>query len=228
MRILRVARFASKLPEFTINSETNKLMIEMVTKGEVNALVAERVWQEFSRALEEKEPVRFFNVLKDCDALPILFPMIEINSKGMKAMERATKGIIRFSALMHNIELQALKDCCERYRIPKEYSGLALLTNQWVDAYQKILGADEGDLLNFIKRTDAIRRPDRFSNFLKACYACVDNDNNENRDILLQNTIDAVKSIDIAPLQNKGLKGQAFADALENLQRAAITNVLDH
>ena len=228
VRILRVARFASKLPEFNIDPETNRLMIDMVNKGEVDALVAERVWQELSRALEEKAPTRFFEVLKDCDALAILFPMIGLHNNGTKAMEHTATGVIRFSVLMHDIETQALKDCCKRYRIPKEYSELALLTNQWHGAYQKILGADAKTLLDFIKKTDALRRPNRFARFLKACHACVNDDSNENRDTLLQNTIDAVKSVDIAPLQSKDLKGQNFANALEDLQIAAINHVLDH
>jgi tRNA nucleotidyltransferase (CCA-adding enzyme) len=79
VRILRVARFAARFAElgFTIAEETQQLMAEMVSNGEVDALVPERVWQETMRALQEKTPARFFEVLRDCGALAKLFPEID-------------------------------------------------------------------------------------------------------------------------------------------------------
>lgn len=79
VRILRLARFAARFAElgFTIANETLQLMIEMVNNGEVDALVPERVWQETMRALGEKTPTRYFEVLRECGALKILFPEID-------------------------------------------------------------------------------------------------------------------------------------------------------
>ncbi len=79
VRILRVARFAARFAHlgFTIAPETGELMRDMVNAGEVDALVAERVWTETERALGEKKPARFFEVLRDCGALEKLFPEIE-------------------------------------------------------------------------------------------------------------------------------------------------------
>lgn len=79
VRILRVARFAARYASlgFTIASETMQLMQDMVQSGEVNALVAERVWQETEKALAENRADVFFTVLRQCDALAILFPEIE-------------------------------------------------------------------------------------------------------------------------------------------------------
>jgi tRNA nucleotidyltransferase (CCA-adding enzyme) len=51
VRILRIARFAARLPNFTIAPETLALMQDMVQAGEVDALVPERVWQEMARGL---------------------------------------------------------------------------------------------------------------------------------------------------------------------------------
>ena len=58
VRILRLARFAAKFPEFSVAPETMRLARRMVNEGEVDALVAERVWKEISRGLCEKSPVR--------------------------------------------------------------------------------------------------------------------------------------------------------------------------
>ena len=77
VRILRVARFAARFTDFTVAPETMTLMRKMVEAGEVNALVAERVWQEVSRGLMEKRPSRMFEVLRQCGALARILPEIE-------------------------------------------------------------------------------------------------------------------------------------------------------
>jgi tRNA nucleotidyltransferase (CCA-adding enzyme) len=77
VRILRVARFAARFPEFTVAPETNALMRRMVEQGEVDALVAERVWQELSRGLMEQRPSRMLQVLRDCGALARVLPELD-------------------------------------------------------------------------------------------------------------------------------------------------------
>ena len=79
VRVLRVARFAARFAGlgFDIAPQTMALMREMVAAGEVAALVAERVWQETVRALGEDAPQRFFEVLRECGALKVIFPEID-------------------------------------------------------------------------------------------------------------------------------------------------------
>ncbi|MEY4439504.1 MAG: hypothetical protein RIQ36_968 [Pseudomonadota bacterium] len=77
VRILRVARFAARFPEFTVAPETVALMREMVADGEVDALVSERVWQELSRGLMGAKPSRMLQVLRDCGALQRLLPEVD-------------------------------------------------------------------------------------------------------------------------------------------------------
>lgn len=79
VRILRVARFAARFIPlgFQVADETIALMRKMVEAGEVDALVPERVWAELVRALGEERPSQFFEVLRSCGALAILFPEIE-------------------------------------------------------------------------------------------------------------------------------------------------------
>ena len=77
VRILRVARFAARFPEFNVAPETNALMQQMVTTGEVDALVPERVWQELARGLMENTPSRMFAVLRDCGALQRILPELD-------------------------------------------------------------------------------------------------------------------------------------------------------
>jgi len=125
VRILRLARFAARFADlgFTIADETQSLMSQMVENGEVDALVPERVWQETMRALTEKTPARYFEVLRDCGALAKLFPEInrlwgvpqpekhhpEIDT-GIHTMMVLTQAAtlsddakVRFAALVHDL-----------------------------------------------------------------------------------------------------------------------------
>jgi tRNA nucleotidyltransferase (CCA-adding enzyme) len=77
VRILRGARFAARFG-FTFAPETLILMRTMVDNGEVDALVAERVWQELARGLMEKHPSRFFNTLRECGALKKILPELDV------------------------------------------------------------------------------------------------------------------------------------------------------
>ena len=76
LRVLRVARFAARFG-FVVAVETMALMQTIVAAGEMEVLVAERVWSELERALGEKQPVRFFEVLRECGALKRLMPELD-------------------------------------------------------------------------------------------------------------------------------------------------------
>ena len=60
-----------------MHPETLQLMRQMVADGEAGALVAERVWQETERALGEQRPEVFFQVLRDCGALAVIYPEVD-------------------------------------------------------------------------------------------------------------------------------------------------------
>ena len=79
VRILRVARFAARYLHlgFIVADETMQLMKDMVAAGEVDALVPERIWQEMEKALGERSPSRFIEVLRDCGALARILPELD-------------------------------------------------------------------------------------------------------------------------------------------------------
>ncbi|MEE9345022.1 MAG: multifunctional CCA addition/repair protein, partial [Methylococcales bacterium] len=125
VRILRVARFAARYAHlgFKVADETMELMRKMTARGEVDALVAERVWAELVKALAERTPTQFFQVLRDCNALQRLFPEldalfgvpqppqyhpeVDTGIHTLMALEQAAKlssdPLVRFAALMHDI-----------------------------------------------------------------------------------------------------------------------------
>jgi len=79
VRVLRVARFAARYAPlgFRIADETMALMRQMVESGEVEHLIAERVWAETRKALAEPEPSAFLQTLRACGALRVLFPELD-------------------------------------------------------------------------------------------------------------------------------------------------------
>ncbi|SDB44549.1 multifunctional CCA addition/repair protein [Pseudomonas sp. NFACC13-1] len=79
LRVLRVARFAARYAPlgFKVAGETLELMRQLSESGELEALTAERSWKEISRALMEKQPQVFIQVLRDCTALKILMPEVD-------------------------------------------------------------------------------------------------------------------------------------------------------
>ena len=78
LRVLRIARFAARFHGlgFRIAPETLTLMRQLVDSGELDHLVAERVWKETARALMEDAPHLYLRVLNDCGALRVLFPEV--------------------------------------------------------------------------------------------------------------------------------------------------------
>ncbi len=228
VRILRVARFAARFTDFSIHPDTYELMRFMVENGEVEALVAERVWQEFSRALEAKNPQLFLTVLEKCGALAVLFPEIKLTTSTITALANAIKisplGPVRLAALLYELDKQAISNLCNRYRLPREYSDLALLMNRCLSSYQQIKSnTSANDVFSLLKILDARRRPERFQQFLLAADT-VSNPNPVAKNFL-EFCLQEIQLIDIQPLLLQGLKGHEFAQALENLQLATIRHI---
>ena len=77
VRILRLARFAARFVHFSVSSASLQLLQDMVQAGEVQHLVAERVWQEVAKGLMEPQPSRMLAILRDCGALAVLLPEVD-------------------------------------------------------------------------------------------------------------------------------------------------------
>lgn len=220
VRILRIARFNARFG-FDIAPDTLQLMRKMVAQGEVDALVAERVWKELERALLEKHPENFFTVLEACTALPVLFPQITASGAGLIALTQAV-GIsidphIRFAALLHTLSENEIASLCDRYRIPNDYRELAILVSKYLPHSQDAKNLTADDLLNLLLATDAFRRPNRFNDFLLACAAC---STHATTDWLLA-CYDNAKNIEIKEL-TANYTGQELAQKIKEKRRQTI------
>jgi len=159
VRILRVARFAARFG-FDVAPETMALMKRMVSSGETDYLVPERVWQEFAKGLMEREPERMFEVLEECGLRDKLLP--EIRAVG-KLEGPLAQRFARLAWPLKESEVQAL---CDRLKVPSEVRELALLACRNRVALRASRLATPEALLELLKRTDAFRRPERFQELL--------------------------------------------------------------
>ncbi len=197
VRILRIARFAARFSRqgFHVAHETNRLLRTMVTSGEVDQLVPERVWAEFVKALAEPVPVRFFEVLHGCGALARLFPELEplypaaghaaktpihtILPVLQAAVRLSEEAAVRWAALICDIDNTApgtldkprLIALCERLRSPNASRELALLALQFRRQVHDIAGLAPSAVLELLTALDALRRGDRLDDFLLVCEA---------------------------------------------------------
>jgi tRNA nucleotidyltransferase (CCA-adding enzyme) len=210
VRILRVARFSARLVDFNVAPETMLLMRQMVEAGEVDALVAERVWQEIAKGLMEAKPSRMFEVLRSCGALQKILPEldrlwgvpqpeqhhpeIDTGVHVMMVIDYAASQnfslSIRFAALMHDLgkgttprevlpkhigheqrSANLLKEVCQRLRVPNDCKELGMMTAKFHGKLHQAPQMRPATLLEFLIELDAIRQPDRFKDFLKACEA---------------------------------------------------------
>jgi tRNA nucleotidyltransferase (CCA-adding enzyme) len=174
VRLLRLARFAARWPQFTVAPETATLLKRLVDSGEVDALVSERVWQEVSRGLSEVQPSRMIEVLRGAGALARLAPSLEawLADAGryvplMRVLDAAPAAPpgLRFALLCHGLAGDAsaspLQALCERWRVDAETGALAqLVAREWPRLGQAGAWGPE-DALALLERADAWRRPSR-------------------------------------------------------------------
>jgi len=208
VRILRLARFAARLADFTVADETMALMREMVQNGEVDALVPERVWQELARGLLEAKPSRMFEVLRECGALKVLLPEldrlfgvpqpaqhhpeVDTGVHVMMVVDYAAAQKyslpVRFAALTHDLgkgttptdvlprhigheerSANLLKEVCKRLKVPNDCSALAHIVARFHGKIHAVFEMRPGTIVQFLYDTDALRQPERFEEFLRAC-----------------------------------------------------------
>ncbi len=223
VRILRVARFAARFGDFTVAEETIELMKRMVHSGEVNALVAERVWKEWERALAEKNPERFFEVLGQCEALKILFPAIKISDKNTAALQRSVKltedSQIHFAVLLHDLSEKEIIELCERYRVPSDYRDLALLAAKHINHYKNIY--QQLSIVKLFREMDAFRREQRIQKFLLACRAITQDDKAAE---IFRSYLAAAKSVDTQKISSE-FKGKEIAEQLDLAREQEIEKI---
>lgn len=222
VRILRIGRFAARFGNFKIAADTMSLMRLMVKAGEVDALVSERVWQELRRALEMQNPWRFFMTLKQCGALPILFPEIAANyNKAIANLKRSAKNstdpLVRFAALVSSLTPTEIKSLRRHLKAPREYFYLA---ESVVNHKKQFVGAMKlkaEQMLILFEEMDAFRQAERLNAFLNACES-LSKKKPSPQYIRMKRAYQKVAKISAKPLLASGFKGAEIKGELHKIR----------
>lgn len=223
VRLLRLARFAARFPDFSIAADTLDLARQLVRDGEVDALVPERVWAEMAKALEASEPARFFQVLHDAGALErvlpgFVYPPDALQAELACAVQRGLPQASRLAlALRHSPEPAAMARHVRAPSAAIDQSRLLPLVLPLVAG-----SPDAATCLQAMERADAFRRPERFLELVVAA-ACAGAVNVP----AWQACLEAVRGIDAGAIARAA---QGKADAIrERLheERLAVLAALD-
>ena len=174
VRILRLARFLARFTDFVVAPETLALCRKMVASGEVDALVAERVWQELSRGLMCPTPSRMLNLLAEIGATSRTMPELVFTPRASALVDRAAQQGLplssRYAVLC--LDTSALKALATRLRVPSECADLARLLQMMLPAITDQMAAPANEpqradmILSLFETCDALRKPERFDALL--------------------------------------------------------------
>jgi tRNA nucleotidyltransferase (CCA-adding enzyme) len=215
VRILRVARFAARFG-FAVAAGTMALMKRMVDSGETDYLVPERVWQEYAKGLMEREPQRMHDVLEACGLRPKLLPELGATGKLEGTLAQ------RFAQLAWPLKESEVEALSSRLKVPGEVRELALLAARNRMALRASRLATPQALLELLKRTDALRRPERFRDLLAVAQ----------RDVpivdtaRLERAFVAAKAVDAGAIAAQAGSPQATARRIEEARIEAIARAL--
>ncbi len=172
LRLLRVARFTARFPEFTIAEETFRELKSIVDHGELSSLSPERIWQEISRGLIAKKPMRMLQVLLDTGAAKDILPIglikvlgdentREILNKNLNALSDDNSQIsCSIAVVLINLSSAEIRAWAEFVRMPKDVRDFAELFSELYRFLKKINWTAQ-DVLSWFDRSDAWRKPDR-------------------------------------------------------------------
>lgn len=170
VRLLRVARFSARFPEFLIAPETIDILKKIGQSGELNALVKERVWQEFSKGLLSKQPSKLLLTLKACGVFETFFPSSLLKQeKIFHQLDAAAKNKFnlqqRCAILLAMLDVEEIKSWSDQWGIPVECKDYACLASNLFKMISEQPLAPEA-LLEVLDRMDVWRKPERFNELM--------------------------------------------------------------
>ena len=242
LRVLRVARFAARYCSlgFQVAPETLLLMQEMVASGELDALTAERLWKEISRALLEERPDVFIRVLHDCGALTALLPEVAAGFAGeqpepgarVSATLRQSAEVqaslnVRWACLLLDVPEEKHAAISARLKVPRDPAELALLLARHRPTALQARQLTPEAWFELLQGFDVLRRPARFEEFLQtcACAAAVRTEEGEPPLALLRQAAEVLRGVEVQPLVAQGFKGAALGEALKQARIDALAQL---
>ncbi len=164
VRLLRLARFSARFPDFEIASETLDLTRRIVDSGEADALVPERVGAELLKALKEDEASVFFETLRASGYWQRAYPDWNISPETLRMIDGETgekRVQIRFALMFRGLSAGRAKELFKRFKPSRDLMDLALLYVNWAG---RLPGFHSPlcEIVDFLTKIDCLRRMDRF------------------------------------------------------------------
>ena len=237
LRLLRIARFAARFPQFTVASETLKALKAIVQSGELNALSPERIWQELARGLIADKPMRMFQVLLDTAAAQTILPS-SLVAQFVQEPEREIMGAHlhasgtaleqRCAVALMNLPATEIRSWAECIRMPIEVRYFSEIFSELIQFLKMNLGGtfQAIDVLAWFNRADVWRKPERGNNLLQLARKLgfkVDSLILAMKQAQLLNAPEIIATI---PLEDK-LNGERIRSAVEAARLATITSALN-
>ena len=225
VRILRLARFAARFPEFKVAPETNELARRMVNDGETDALVAERVFKEFSRAFTEKSPERTLEVLLECGYWQRAFGDIKVTQTLLEQIRRAATqsdhgDIVTALVFGQDSDTQKVRRRLKNLRADSVTTSLCETVSRLLP---KVLAASSPkDFAELFTQADVLRRPERFDRLIETVRAVAPRFDFARLDSARR----AFISVNAAEIVRKQTNPADIAAALLSARLEAITKVL--
>ncbi len=237
LRLLRIARFAARFPQFTVAPETLEALKAIVQSGELNALSPERIWQELARGLIADKPMRMFQVLLDTAAAQTILPaslvaqlVQEPAREIMGAHLHASAAVLeqRCAVALMNLPATEIRSWAECIRMPIEVRDFSEIFSELIQFLKMNLGGafQAIDVLAWFNRADVWRKPERGNNLLQLARKLgfkVDGLILAMQQAQLLNAPEIIATI---PLEDK-LNGERIRSAVEAARLATITSALN-
>jgi tRNA nucleotidyltransferase (CCA-adding enzyme) len=175
LRLLRIARFAARFPEFTVAPETMKALQAIVQSNELSALSAERIWQELARGFAASKPMRMFQVLLDAGAAKVLLPSTltsYLAKEGFREQFIAHLHAVdnrledRCAVTLMNLPASEIRSWAACIKMPNEVRDFSEIFSELNWLIENTASAKNGafrpaDALAWFNRADVWRKPDR-------------------------------------------------------------------
>lgn len=228
LRVLRVARFAARYYHlgFRIASETQKLMEEMVLAGEINTLTPERVWKETEKALASADPQVYFQVLKQCGALAILFPSLTLSYTVADALKKSTlltdDLTVRFAVLFGELTTEAEK-LCSQIKAPNQYTKLAIMVQQYRLKVENVTQLTAEQIIDLFNRIDVWRNPHHLNQLIIASQSYAKTESFPQAKYL-ERAYKLAHGVNVQNIIAEGYKGKLIQDELQKRRIEALLN----
>ena len=171
VRILRLARFWARFPHFTIAQETQNLCWKMVQNGEIDFLVAERVWQEFAKGLMEKTPSKMLEFWWDFGIFRHFFKNVDFSMVNPKKFSKLNAAAAQNLTLNQRFALVCAllgesKKIAVSLKVPKDCATAAMFLCRFQNPDFEGFRAE--DWCDFLQAFDVLRRPKRFEDYIQS------------------------------------------------------------